>query len=190
MEQEAERIEDASREGWLDRRTWYYTWSKRFFVLDGQTMSWFSDDKKRRSLGKLDVDRARSELEPKSLIFKITLRDGGKSYRFRAASENERSEWNKLINAETERTKTLLQTLEGEDECVNCTVQAAMDGAPIVHEEEKESEGSSSGTDKEESESQKIAQCKVKDTSGTIHLLQDVLSKSNLTLVGLLRHFG
>jgi len=152
---------------------------------------------RKKIAGSIDVDRAKAEEEDidgkktNGFTFTVRLKDGKKKYSYRTDTHKSRAEWIDVINKSGDQTNILLEKWSKEDECVNCVALAALDESnkdPSLQETEKES-GDEQATDKQD-ESEKLSKLQVRDTDSNIHLLKDILSRYDFTVVALLRHFG
>eukprot|EP01089_Gocevia_fonbrunei_P003470 TRINITY_DN13448_c0_g1_i1.p1 TRINITY_DN13448_c0_g1~~TRINITY_DN13448_c0_g1_i1.p1 ORF type:complete len:196 (-),score=41.21 TRINITY_DN13448_c0_g1_i1:766-1353(-) len=184
---------DLKKEAWLDRQTYFFgRWQKKWVVLDGQQLTWYANPAKRQQ-GTLDVDRCSIETEEhgrSGSVFKVIPRRG-RATKFRADGLQARAAWIDIIKQSADQTHLLLNNWAKEDECVNCVALAALDdsktedGSPAPADSKAEDENEDAGPD-----DSSLGQIQIKDTSGTLIALKDVVGKYQFTVIALLRHFG
>jgi len=188
--------DESSISGYLFKKTRDGRWQKRWFLLEGQTMVWYANKQKKKILGSIDVDRCRVELEDvqgrsnAGFVFKLTTR-AGKSARFRSDSHKERVAWTDIVKTSGEQTNQMLSNWAKEDECVNCVALAAIEDTKSAKQEDESKPGTEENDEEPAApDDTQLSTLQIKDTSGTVISLKDVIGKYEFTIVALLRHFG
>jgi len=184
-----EVLKDYEKEGWLDKKAWFFpVWYRRYFHLKGQNVNYYSDETKKNKSGSFEVDRCTAkEVKTKSSSGKIygieiTTRKFN-TIKLRTDDEKQRYQWVDIIQKAADQTGELLKIYAQEDECINCIA--------VTTAEEAEEEVEEVPEGKEEENKGKLYSLPIQNTEGKESPLGSIFTEGTSTaVVALLRHFG